>query len=198
MITKIILKSGNIFYHYHFSNNLAWAIVISPNFTFLGGMLDEVANTKLETFKRLEGTQISVLDKIDFVWTKLNLIPFSEKLGSASKMFIDNFFMEVDDLTDFDGTSSKAESCDDRRDYYKACGCRNIYKTQKKFMVGMLIANHVSVFGVDNFKMTFFKGTEYTQKDETLYLEKLSYLAYNNVLSFKAPAPYLKALTSKF
>lgn len=194
MIKRVILSSGNEFYYLKESNSYISHAYVKRGNVFLGGFLGKEADRKFAAFSNLSNTtveQYSIVVEDFFV--QLNLLDkteFSHKLGTASSLFLNNFIKVVNDLDYCDGTSSKAQSCDERRNYYKAVGTENLFRSNLKFNLGLFIANHLAVFSVKDFRETFFKGCEeHPQKDVRLYT-KTRY--YNDV--FKAPAAYVRAL----
>lgn len=190
MVTRIKLVSGNMFYYSpKTSDSFQFAIIVNNSLEFIGGFLANEADRKLKAFSNLRGViKEEVNQMIDLKLLKLQ--KFAEKLGAASKLFVDSFYTVVNDIEDADGTSSRAESCDERQHYYNIVGCRKLFKSSKSFMIGLLVANHVSIFGVKNFRYTFFKDHDDPQKED--YMEWKNRWADKG---FKAPAAYVRALT---
>lgn len=194
---KILLSSGNSFYYSKGNNDqLASGWIISTKNEFLGGFLGIEADRKFAAFSKLSNTVITDCEEVEGVNALKNasLDKFAEKMGAVSTIFKSSFFTEVRDLDDCDGTSSTAESCDERKEYYDVVGCKAAFKSNKMFLLGLFVANHVSIFSWNHFRETFFKGKENPEKDDAL--------DFNNSWSkwvyvkkgFKAPAAYVRAL----
>lgn len=192
----IKLSSGNIYYYEESSKRrLAHGFVVSPDDTFIGGFLAKEAERKYAIFSKLPG--VENLGDCLYDRSKLKLDEFAEKLGAASRYFKLYFHKEVRDLRDCDGVNSRAESCDDRLRYYKTVGMEEAFKTNKSFLLGLFIANHVSIFGVQNFRTTFFRGKDEPLKDDNLEADEIFAKNVYDTCGFKAPAAYVKALCSK-
>lgn len=194
MHKRIILASGNHFYHVaETGQNFSTAFIVDKNLNFIGGFLADEADRKLKSFSNLKNTTVETINNTVCIEI-VNFLKFSEKLGSVSKLFLESRFLLVNDLDYCDGTSSLAESCDDRLDYYKAVGCKKLYKSRRHFPIWAFVANHVSIFGCENFRQTFFKGNELDpSKDDNVTGFSTRYSKHG----FKAPAYYVKVLCSK-
>lgn len=194
----IVLSSGNTFYYKEQSEQLAQGWIISTNNEFVGGFLGLEANRKLAAFSKLSGVTISSCDSNEGfnILQNCNLNMFAEKMGAVSSIFTKSFFTEVSDMYDCNGTSSKAESCDERQNYYDVVGCSAAFKSDKRFLLGLFIANHVSVFSWNHFRETFFKGKENPCKDDFLELNNSWAKWVYAKKGFKAPAAYVRALAN--
>jgi len=189
---SVKLLSGNTFYYESSSSEqIAFGFIVSPDDTFVGGFLGKEAERKYAVFSKLKGVTLS---NSNYDLRKLKLEVFAEKLGAASRSFVKYFFTEVRDMRDCDGTSSSAQSCDDRGRYYKTVGLDEAFKTYKSFLLGLFIANHVSIFGIQNFRMTFFRGKDNPSKDDNLERDEIFMKNVYDTCGFKAPAAYVKAL----
>lgn len=194
---KIILSSGNTFYYLKGNNDqLASGWIISKSLDFIGGYLAKEANRKFTAFSNLPNTTVTSCYEVEGLETlkAASLDMFAEKMGSVSNIFKASFFSKVNDLEDCDGTSSRAESCDERKHYYDVVGMGKAFKSNKFFLLGLFVANHVSIFSWNHFRETFFKGKENPSKDDFLELNK-SWAKWVYVKKgFKAPAAYVRAL----
>lgn len=197
-ITKITLGSGNIFYHFPESDDAAEFAVVtdSKKKIFLGGFMCKEANRKLVAFSKHGSVEENTQDLLSI--SGLDTQAFASKLGSAEKIFIKMFTTLVSDRENFDGTSSDAQSCDSRLDYYKVVGIESIYGTRKRFAVGIMIANHFAIFGANNFRHTFFRNNDNVEKDSNVDLKNYMKYSWSSNDTFKAPAPYLRALARSF
>lgn len=189
------LKSGNLFF---FKRKAGWvdmAMVISPEDVFLGGFAGREAKRKLAAFKKIAVEEFELLNKDFPCISRFNLIPFSEKLGAVSELFLKNASQVFNDIDDCDGTSSHAQSCSDRRNYYKSSGLIQLYDSSIKCPIWAFVANHLSIWGTENFRYTFFKVDGVFQTDVRLSVED-SYIVKTKYSKegFKAPAYYFKAL----
>jgi hypothetical protein len=207
MATKITLVSGNVFYHLpENSDSFSVAYIIDKNLNFIGGFLADEADRKLAAFAKLQNVKVETKsivrksnefcdhnEEVEVQPLNMNYINFDNfaaKLGAASKLFLDNWNRGVSDYQDCNGTNSRAQSCDERIHYYNTVGCSRLYKSRKLFPIWAFIANHVSIFGVENFRETFFKGYEHDpQKDCVVEKDTRYTRGY-----FKAPAAYVRAL----
>lgn len=188
-VTKITLSSGNVFYHEAGSSDrFSVAYVVSPDLEFLGGFLASEADRKLAAFKSL-GLVESVESGINLKFCNFN--KFSSLIGTASRFFELGISIEVSDYEDCNGTSSKAQSCDERKAYYEVVGCAEIFKSSRKFPLWALIANHLAIFGAKDFRETFFRGNEeYPQKE----MSQTASTKWSKNKTFKAPAAYVRAI----
>jgi hypothetical protein len=187
------LLSGNTYYFQEETNSvLAHGFLLSPNNAFKGGYLGKEAIRKYAVFSKLNG--VTVLSNVEAQLEDADFNEFAEKLGTISNIFKSTFFKFVNDLDDANGTSSKAQSCDDRQRYYRTVGIDEAFKTSKGFMLGLFIANHVSIFGVENFRTTFFKGKDEPVKDDELDSSSIFMKNVYADCGFKAPAAYIRAL----
>lgn len=191
MYKKITLASNSVFYYKPSTyDEASWAFIVDINLNFLGGFLCNEADRKYAAFSKLSNVRVedsaNVLD--------LNLVKFDNfaaSLGTASNLFLSNWSLMISDRQDCDGTSSYANSCDERGNYYKAVGCWCLFKSNTKFPLWAFVANHVSIFSVKDFRTTFFKGYEENpEKDIVVGGFKTR---YSNDY-FKAPAAYVRAL----
>ncbi len=190
---SIKLSSGNTYYFDDSNSNfVTYGFIVNPDDTFKGGFLAKEAIRKYATFSKLSGVEIT--SDVTYDLKKLKLQEFAEKLGSASASFINNFHKEVNDLDDADGTCSRAQSCDDRQRYYVTVGLDCAFKSHSKFTIGFFIANHLAIFGVNNFRTTFFRGNDNPQKDDELERSEIFMKNVYSDCGFKAPAAYVKAL----
>lgn len=188
-----------MFYHHSDTGNVNYAMVVDAQNTFLGGFLGEEADRKLTAFRQLPST-FTIENQVFPNMEMINFIPFSEKLGAASPLFLNSKFITINDREDCNGTMSNAESCESRQHYYKAVGLGHVFMTYRKFPVWAFIANHIAVFGVNNFHSTFFRGADsykkglvvYTSEYTTRYSRK--YMDDCNYVLFQAPAAYVRAL----
>lgn len=193
--TMLTLASGNTFFHSpETETSFQYAFVIDDSLNFMGGFLCTEADRKLEAFRNLPNVRIEcVTDTVMsqfFGWAKFE--QYADFLGTASSIFLNNREVMVSDTEDCNGTSSRAESCSERRHYYCAVGCRQIYGSSKKFPLWALIANHLSIFGATSFRYTFFKGYEQEPQKGVQVEVKSRY--YER--PFKAPAAYVRAFCS--
>ncbi len=192
MVKMITLASGNtMLYLPETDENFSQAFIVDNSFNFVGGFLCDEADRKVVAFQKLQNIEVKETSTEVFHqflnWCKFD--DFAAKLGSASSLFLQNWHKQVSDLGDCDGTESRAESCGDRRHYYKAVGCERLYKSSMRFPLWALIANHVSVFSLDNFRHTFFRGHD-DNPMKGAHVEVVS--RYSN-RSFQAPAAYIRA-----
>lgn len=195
---KTTLASGNVFYFLPESHDrLASGWIISKTSRFVGGYLGQEAIRKYAVFGKLS-VFIDCEDAEGIASLKnASLDEFAEQMGAVSAVFKNSFFLRVSDLDDCNGTSSKAESCDERQHYYDVVGCSNAFKTDKTFLLGLFVANHVSIFSWNHFRETFFKGKENPTKDDFMELDE-SWAKWVYVKKgFKAPAAYVRALASR-
>ena len=184
---KLTLSSGNVFYYKpEDSANVAVAITTNPSKMFLGGFAGLEASRKFAAFRQFASIEDCKFPNIE----DFNLLEFAEKLGTASNFFIKRTDLVFNDVDWCNGTSSKAQSCDDRLYYYEKIGLKSMFKTRMNCPLWAFIANHLSIFGVELFKETFFKGYE---NDPIKDVSLDSKSRYSNH-SFKAPAAYIRAL----
>lgn len=190
---SITLSSGNIYYFEgRKAGFLPFGFLISQDNTFKGGFLGKEAERKYAAFSKLANVEIQ--EQVTYDISNIKLQEFADKLGSVSSLFIKYFFKEVNDKRDCDGTSSNAQSCDDRNRYYKTVGIERAFKSSDKFLLGLFIANHLSIFGVNNFRLTFFRGKDNPSKDDELNSSEIFMKNVYDNCGFKAPAAYVKAL----
>lgn len=191
---SILLSSGNRYYYEDSKNGfLSFGFLVSQDDTFKGGFLGKEARRKYAIFSGLKGV-VTLHQNVTYDLKKVKLQEFAEKLGSASVIFIKNFIKEVNDLDDFNGTGSKAQSCDDRVRYYRSVGLDEVFKNRLRFTVGLFIANHISIFGVANFRETFFRGKNEPEPGDSVDLDTLFKKNVYDDCGFIAPAAYIKAL----
>jgi hypothetical protein len=188
----ITLASGNTFFYLpETDEQFSTAFIIDEKLNFVGGFLCDEADRKLAAFSKLQNVKIETVT-VSIVqqflgWAKLD--DFAAKLGAASSLFLNNWNRMISDRQDCDGTSSRAESCDDRQYYYESVGCYKLFKSSKRFPLWALIANHVAIFSVEKFRLTFFRGYDDNPQKEA-YVETKS--RYRDG-SFQAPAAYIRA-----
>lgn len=192
--TKITLASGNVFYHSAQINRdtVSFALVVRGN-TFLGGFMCREADRKLEIFSRLNPLAVETTEDKTLI-ESLDFTGFAKKLGSLESLFLKNLYLIISDYRNCDGTSSKAESCDERAKYYYTVGCEVCYKSYIEFPLWAFVANHVSIFGVENFRETFFKGKDNPEKDDFIEVNASWKKLVYSTEGFKAPAAYVRAL----
>lgn len=185
---RIKLASGNVFYFSpETATQFAYAFVVSESLDFIGGFLCKEAIRKLNVFSSFAGNVVEEVDSlIDFKY--INFRKFAEKLGSASNIFVNHFNDLYDDISD----SYRGNACNERLRYYSVVGCNDIYNSSKKFQLGLLIANHVAIFGTHKFDETFFKYKDEYQSDLNLCCAT----RYDKSGNFKAPAYYLRRLAN--
>lgn len=196
---KTLLSSGNSFYYWKETNDqLACGWIISTNEEFVGGFLGKEADRKFAAFSKLSNTVVTDCDEEEGYKALVNSSKdkFAEKMGAVSTIFKEAFDLLVKDLNDCDGTSSTAESCDERKEYYDVVGCSAAFKTNKAFLLGLFVANHVSIFSWNHFRETFFKGKENPDKDDFMNLDKSWAKWVYAKKGFKAPAAYVRALAN--
>jgi len=183
---KIILSSGNIFWYTPGDeNHIAVAFASNPSKEFLGGFAGLEATRKFVAFEKLATAESCKSPNIkDF-----NLDAYAEKLGAAQPLFINGLF-SFNDNDHCNGTSSIAETCDSRQDYYKAVGLQSLYGSSIKCPFWALIANHLSMFGAKHFRESFFRGGDF-QKDLVSEMPTRYYKG-----SWRAPAAYCRALSN--
>lgn len=193
MYKRITLASGNVYFFFPGNNDKApYGFIIDNYNNFVGGYLCNEAIRKAQAFSSLKNTIVQDVTKHPAMET-VKFENFAEKLGTASKWFIQYGSLVFNDLDYCNGTNSRAESCDDRYCYYKAVGCEMLFKSKKEFPLWAFIANHLAIFSQNNFRITFFRGNEeFIGKDRVVENIKTRY--YNS--SFKAPAAYVRALCS--
>jgi hypothetical protein len=190
------LKSGNHFY-YSDEGDFAEAFVKGFNREFLGGFLCRTANRKMRIFMGHEDTILFEIPRSLYLKTKesLNVEPFLEGLGGAAYIFKDHFFKDVADQP----ASRDANACSERQTYYEAAGCPELYNSQKAYTLGMLLANHVSVFTRKRFRETFVREKEARSELRIKNFRKASSGRFHSygVTEFKAPAWYLMNLVNE-
>jgi hypothetical protein len=190
---SIKLSSGNVYYYEDTKNDfIPFGFIVSQDDTFKGGFLGLEAKRKYAVFSKLANVEIQEQSNYDL--SKVKLEEFAEKLGAASSSFIKGFNVLCNDRDDADGTDSTAESCDDRSRYYKTVGLESAFKSKKQFQIGLFIANHIAIFGVANFRYTFFKGKDDPSKDDELDNSSIFMKNVYAKCGFKAPAAYVRAL----
>lgn len=191
MYTKITLVSGNVFYYSPETNlRASYAFVVDKDSNLLGGFLCNEADRKLATFKSMQNVNVECVNSM-LNFSEIKFERFAEMLGTASTVFLKATTITVVDKNDCDGTCSLSQSCDERSRYYKAVGCEKLFKSYRQFDLWLFIANHVAIFGVKDFRITFFKGNDLNpQKDDILS----GYTTRYYKESFKAPAAYVRAL----
>ena len=190
---SIQLSSGNIYYYEDNKTDfISYGFIVSSDNTFKGGFVGKEAKRKYVIFSKLKGVEISLNSNYNL--SDLKLEEFANKLGSVSSLFIKGFNTLCNDKRDADGVSSQAESCDDRERYYNTVGLHAAFKSDKRFYVGLFIANHVAIFGLHNFRYTFFKGKDDPSKDDELEDSRIPRKNIYENCGFKAPAAYVRAL----
>lgn len=196
--TIVTLASGNqaVFFNY---SGLRHFFVTNNNITqFLGGGLGLEAERKERIFTNFSNSVVETTNsfEVDNMYN-LRHSAFASKLGSASAIFTRayNDKIIVSDLVDCDGTGSNARTCDERARYYRAVGLGQLYNSVRSFHLVLFIANHVTIFGCDNFRETFFHSNN-EQFESDSYLMNSQYLTrYNKArIAFKAPAYYVRSL----
>ena len=195
MAVKYLLKSGNLFhFHPETDDKIAYGFFYTPDGVFLGGVLDQEAVRKKNTFEQLGCRWCE--SRFDWTISELNFKPFAEKLGSVSHYFMRSKEMWISDLRDCDGTDSHSNSCSERRYYYMAAGLMNCYISNKKFNLAIFIANHVALFSVKDFRKTFFTDSinQDFESEGTHYNVKTRY----SNCDFKAPAYYVRAMVQNY
>ena len=187
----ITLASGNTFFHKpESSDEFSSAFIVDDNFNLVGGFLCEEADRKLAAFSKLQNVKVSqVTNALPFDMVKLD--NFAAKLGAASTYFLRHWNLMISDQEDCNGTGSKSQSCSDRQYYYNSVGCRKLYGSSRRFPLWAFIANHVAIFGVENFRQTFFKGSEQNPEKDLLVETKTRYDKFGR---FQAPAAYVRAI----
>lgn len=191
MTIMVTLASGNtFFYKPETSDEFSSAFIVDDNFNFVGGFLCDEADRKLAAFSKLQNVKVSQIANV-LPFTMVKFDNFAAKLGAASTYFLRHWNLMISDREDCNGTSAKSQSCDDRQYYYKKVGCDKLFKSSKRFPLWAFIANHVAIFGVENFRQTFFKGSEQNPEKGLMVETKTR---YNKSGTFQAPAAYVRAL----
>lgn len=95
-----------------------------------------------------------------------------------------------------DNVYISSDACDSgRRGYYKAVGMhRYAYYSGIQFVLIMLILNHITIFGVRNFRETFFRGKNEPEADDVVGMMRMR---YSKADYFKAPAFYIRRHLSR-
>lgn len=190
MVTMITLASGNTFFYLPETYDVAsYAYIVDDNFNFVGGFLADEADRKLAAFSKLQNVKVAEATT-GLPLHMVNFDNFAAKLGAASTYFLRKTLM-ISDYEDCNGTYSHAKSCSDRQYYYKAVGCSRLYRSRKRFPVWAFIANHVAIFGVENFRQTFFRGAE---ANPATGLMVDASTRYDKSGRFQAPAYYVRAV----
>jgi hypothetical protein len=190
------LKSGN---HFYFSDegNYAEAFVKGPNRVLVGGFMCEEASRKVGIFTKHKDVYKFEIPHSLYLKTKesLDVGPFLESLGGVAVNFKKHFFTEVNDYRD----NASANACSERSYYYTAVGCDELYNSSKKFTLGLLIANHMSVFSRKSFKETFIRKDTATSDLRVKNPRKASRGRFNSygIEEFKTPAWYLLNLVGE-
>jgi hypothetical protein len=194
-IKRIELVSGNVFYYSPETNeSFSFACVINDSTkTFLGGFVCMEADRKLDAFSKLNGTKSSEVQSFPYL-KDYTMDNFLQQLGTASPLFVRSLTITVNDYEHCNGTSSKAQSCDERSSYFEVVGMKRVFKSSKSYPVWAMIANHLSIFGAKSFRETFFHGYELdsARKDNVVSVKDTRFSKQN----FKAPAAYVRALVN--
>ena len=182
----VTLKSGNKFYFIARTKEcVEYGFVVSTDNKFLGGFAGKEATRKYKAFRRLEGTRehetfAPSMKQLDYT-EYLDWIPEASRLFTSS---VENKLF----MTDNDSRNG-GQACDERMYYFQAVGIAILFKQRYKIPVWIIIANHLSIFGKENFKATFSKtGSAATaDKDDLVFTQDTRY----SKKPFKAPAAYL-------
>jgi hypothetical protein len=218
MVTRITLGSGNEFYHSQGnSEKVSVAMVVTPENKFIGGFAGKEADRKLKAFtdytvmknvtivplKKIntyrnvvisrhgysETVQVKVETEVPHTFPNikdLDTSMFCKWIGTASGLFA---FHPLFDLVD-KHHASRASACDERRYYFKAVGLEKLMDSYISCPMWALIANHLSIFGKEQFRETFFKGLDMnTAQSDMCVHTKITRYSNND---FKAPAYYLR------